>query len=117
MRFFRTVTAVAASLAMWSAVSAAQASFGRLAGTVFDSTGSRAPGRRRHVDQRADRSGADRDGDTEVGAFLFPQVQPGLYTVTMTLAGFAARLHGRRNRRRRRAIADGAAGSGRSARR
>ena len=87
MRFFRTVTAVVVSLAMWSAVVSAQASFGRLAGTVFDSTGAVLPAvavtlTNEQTGQQAATTSSD------VGAFLFPQVQPGSYTVTLSLTGF-----------------------------
>jgi hypothetical protein len=72
------VVAVAAS---------AQASFGRLAGSVFDNSGGVLPGVT--VTLTNDLTGQTQATVTnDAGAFLFPQVQPGLYSVTMALAGF-----------------------------
>ena len=81
------VTAAFANVVLWAAVVAAQASFGRLAGTVFDNTGGVLPGVT--ITLNNELTGQTQTTfTTETGAFLFPQVQPGLYTVTMTLTGF-----------------------------
>ena len=71
----------------WLSTGWAQASFGRLAGTVFDNTGGVLPGVTVTLtnEQTAQIQATT---TTETGAFLFPQVQPGSYTVTMALAGF-----------------------------
>jgi hypothetical protein len=72
---------------LWSALVLAQASFGRLAGTVFDNTGAVLPGVT--VTLTSELTGQTQTtSTTATGAFLFPQVQPGRYTVTMTLTGF-----------------------------
>ena len=66
---------------------AAQASFGRLAGSVFDNSGGVLPG----VTVTLTNDLTDQTQvttTTETGAFLFAQVQPGLYSVRMALAGF-----------------------------
>ena len=87
MRVFQTVVAALANVTLWSALVMAQASFGRLAGTVFDNTGAVLPGVT--VTLTSELTGQTQTTTTtETGAFLFPQVQPGRYTVTMTLAGF-----------------------------
>jgi hypothetical protein len=66
---------------------AAQASFGRLAGSVFDSSGAVLPGVT--VTLKNELTEQTQTTTTiETGAFLFPQVQPGLYSVTLALAGF-----------------------------
>ena len=76
-----------AAVVLWSAAAAAKVSFGRLAGTVFDNSGAVLPGVT--VTLRNDERGQTQTTTTsETGAFVFPQVQPGLYTVTMTLSGF-----------------------------
>lgn len=65
----------------------AQASFGRLAGSVLDDTGGVLPGAT--VTLRNERTGQSQTTvSTESGVFLFPQVQPGLYVVTVGLPGF-----------------------------
>jgi len=68
---------------------AAQGTFGRLAGTVFDADGGVLPGV--VVTLTSEQTGQVQTTVTgDSGAFLFAQVQPGLYTVGMTLAGFRA---------------------------
>jgi hypothetical protein len=80
---------VLAFFTVWAGIAAAQASFGRLAGTVLDDTGAALADVL--VTLRNDQTGQTQDATTaETGAFLFAQVQPGLYTVTMTRAGFRA---------------------------
>jgi hypothetical protein len=87
MHPFKRVIAALASVILWSAVASAQVSFGRLAGTVFDNSGGVLPGVT--VTLSNELTGQTQTTTTtETGAFLFPQVQPGLYTVTMTLTGF-----------------------------
>jgi len=87
MRAFQHVIAAVANVILWSALVSAQASFGRLAGTVFDNSGGVLPGVT--VTLTSELTGQTQTAiTTERGGFLFPQVQPGLYTVTMTLAGF-----------------------------
>src|SRR5258706_6292919 len=87
MRVFQKVVAALASVTLWSVLVMAQASFGRLAGTVFDNSGAVLPGVT--VTLTSELTGQTQTtSTTETGAFLFAQVQPGLYTVTMTLAGF-----------------------------
>jgi hypothetical protein len=72
---------------LWSTGALAQSAFGRLAGTVFDNTGGVVPGV--SVTLQSSLTGQMQTTTTgEAGAFLFPQVQPGVYTVTVTLAGF-----------------------------
>ena len=84
---FTRILAALAYVIAWSAVIAAQGSFGRLAGTVFDNSSAVLPGVT--VTLTGELTGQTQTTTTnETGAFLFPQVQPGLYTVTMTLAGF-----------------------------
>lgn len=81
------ILTVLLTVLVWSATAFAQASFGRLAGTVLDNTGGVLPGvivtlKNELTDQTQTTT------TTETGAFLFPQVQPGLYAVTMGVAGF-----------------------------
>lgn len=84
--FNKSLVAIAL-VVLWSAVALAQVSFGRLAGTVFDNSGAVLPGVT--VTLSNEQRGQTQTTITaETGAFVFPQVQPGLYTVTMTLSGF-----------------------------
>ena len=78
--------AIAAGI-LWSAVASAQVSFGRLAGTVFDNTGAVLPGVTVTLNNE-ERGQTQTTTTSETGAFVFPQVQPGVYTVTMALSGF-----------------------------
>jgi hypothetical protein len=85
--FVMRLLVVIANAAMLSGVVWAQASFGRLAGTVFDGSGAVIPGAA--VTLTNERTGqAATTTTTDPGAFLFPQVQPGSYRVTVSLAGF-----------------------------
>lgn len=68
-------------------VASAQSASGRLAGTVFDHTGAVVPGATVML-ENALTSQTQTTTTGEVGAFVFPQLQPGVYTVTVTLAGF-----------------------------
>ena len=87
MRFFKALPAIVASTLLCSALASAQASFGRLAGTVFDETGGVLPAAT--VTLINELTGQQTETTTtETGAFLFPLVQPGSYTVTVSLAGF-----------------------------
>ena len=86
-RFFRSLTITLTSLLFWTALAAAQNAFGRLAGTVFDASGGVLPGVLITLtSEQTSQTQTATTGDS--GAFLFAQVQPGLYTVTMTLVGF-----------------------------
>jgi hypothetical protein len=68
-------------------LASAQAAFGRLAGAVFDTSGGVLPGVT--VTLKNEQTGQTQvTTTTSEGAFLFPQVQPGQYSVTMALAGF-----------------------------
>ncbi len=65
----------------------AQGAFGRLAGSVFDTSGGVLPGAT--VTLTGELTGQSQNvTTTDAGAFLFPQVQPGLYTVAIMLSGF-----------------------------
>ena len=87
MGFFRNLTVVVASTVLCAAMASAQASFGRLAGTVFDETGGVLPAVT--VTLTSELTGQQAQTTTnESGAFLFPSVQPGSYTVTVSLTGF-----------------------------
>jgi type 1 fimbria pilin len=82
----RTVAALAVVLLICHSAFA-QSSLGRLAGSVFDTSGGVLPGAT--VTLTGELTGQTQTTTTtETGAFLFPQVQPGLYTVTVTLAAF-----------------------------
>src|SRR4029077_6896832 len=83
--FIRAVAAV--GLLFIFSTAFAQGSSGRLAGTVFDNSGGVLPGVVVPLPREQTNKG-QATTPSEAGAFLFPQVQPGLYTVTMTLAGF-----------------------------
>jgi hypothetical protein len=87
MHRLRQVIVVAVTVVLWAAVVSAQASFGRLAGTVFDNSGAVLPGVTVALTNGLTGQ-TQATATTETGAFLFPQVQPGLYTVAMTLTGF-----------------------------
>src|SRR6266850_4199732 len=84
MRLLAIVTAVCLLLA---ADAAAQGSFGRLAGSVFDTSGGALPGAT--VTLTNEQTNQTQTATTsDAGAFLFPQLQPGLYRVSVTLSGF-----------------------------
>ncbi len=77
----------ALALVVFCAVASAQSAFGRLAGTVFDTGGGVLPGVA--VTLTSEQTGQVQTTITgDSGAFIFPQIQPGLYTVTMALSGF-----------------------------
>src|SRR5882672_7589304 len=78
---------VTAAVVLWAGVASAQVSFGRLAGTVFDNSGAVLPGVTVTLSNE-ERGQTQTTTSSDTGAFVFPQVQPGLYTVTMTLNGF-----------------------------
>ena len=86
MRVTTLTTALIVAI-LWSAAASGQTAFGRLAGTVFDDTGGALPGVTVTL-QNAPTGQTQTTATTEAGAFLFPQVQPGVYTVTLVLAGF-----------------------------
>ncbi len=65
----------------------AQASFGRLAGTVFDNSGFALPNA--VVTLTNELTGhVQTTVATDTGAFIFPQIQPGPYTVIISRTGF-----------------------------
>src|SRR5262245_56145858 len=77
-----------AALVLACAVSlSAQGAFGRLTGTVFDSTGAAIPGVTVALTDE-EKGLTDTAVSADTGAFLFPQVQPGRYTVTLSIEGF-----------------------------
>jgi hypothetical protein len=87
MRVFTRVLAALAHVVVVSALALAQSASGRLVGTVLDNTGAVIPGVA--VTVTSDLTGQTQTTTTtETGSFLFPQVQPGVYTVTLELAGF-----------------------------
>ncbi|MBI2185916.1 MAG: TonB-dependent receptor [Acidobacteria bacterium] len=87
MRFIGRAAVVLAMLALGVLAASAQSAFGRLAGTVFDHTDAVVPGVTVTLENA--RTGQTQTTTTgEAGTFLFPQVQPGIYAVTLTLAGF-----------------------------
>ena len=82
---------VAVVWCVWAAVSpavaAAQSAVGRLVGSVFDESGAVLPGA--SVTATDEQTGVAQETTTgDAGGFVFPQLQPGLYTVRTTLAGF-----------------------------
>jgi hypothetical protein len=84
---FAKLLSAAITFVLFTSVAFGQAAFGRLAGTVFDAGGGVLPGV--VVALTSEQTGQAQTTTTgDSGAFLFPQIQPGLYTVTMTLAGF-----------------------------
>ena len=86
-RFLKSTTIPVGLLLLFTVIAAAQSAFGRLAGTVLDASGGVLPGVL--VTLTGQQTGQIQTATTgESGAFLFAQVQPGLYTVTMMLAGF-----------------------------
>ena len=88
MDLVKRVVIVLACVAVWSTtVASAQGASGRLAGTVLDDTGAVLPGVT--VTLTNELTGQSQTTvTTGAGAFLFPQVQPGTYTVSLTLTGF-----------------------------
>jgi hypothetical protein len=76
------------ALASSAAILAAQSVSGSVSGTVVDQTRQVLPGAT--VALRNEQTGDSRATQTnEVGAFVFPAVQPGVYTVRVELSGFA----------------------------
>src|SRR5215831_5998274 len=85
----RILSRLAATLVIILACSAAfaQSAIGRLAGSVFDSSGGVLPGAT--VTLTGELTGQTQTTTTtDTGSFLFPQVQPGIYTVGIMLSGF-----------------------------
>src|SRR4051812_8553289 len=86
IRLFHCVWATALIVLACSAAFA-QSSVGRLAGSVFDTSGGVLPGAT--VTLTGELTGQTQTTTTtDTGAFLFPQVQPGLYMVSIVLSGF-----------------------------
>jgi len=72
---------------MYTAIPFAQSAFGRLAGVAFDTSEAVMPGV--SVTLVSPATGTSLTTvTTDSGTFLFPQVPPGTYTATLTLAGF-----------------------------
>ncbi len=73
--------------ALTASTAAAQSTLGRVVGIVRDASGAVLPGASVVLESRA--TGAKIDSISQAdGAFIFPQVRPGYYTVTVELAGF-----------------------------
>src|SRR5262245_10188231 len=87
MRVLTRLLSAAGLVLLWSSTLAGQSSSGRLAGTVFDNTGGVLPGATVVLSNDLTTQ-MQSVTTTETGSFLFPQVQPGVYTVTVMLAGF-----------------------------
>src|SRR3954468_1026871 len=87
MRFFKHVLVTVAYVAVWSALASAQAAFGRLAGTALDMSGAVLPGVTVTLANQFT-GGSQTTISGDIGTFLFSQVPPGLYAVTLTLVGF-----------------------------
>ncbi|MBI3049853.1 MAG: TonB-dependent receptor [Acidobacteria bacterium] len=87
MRLMTYAAAILTIVVLGSVTVSAQSAFGRLAGTAFDNTDAVVPGVTVAL-QNALTGQTQTTTTSEAGAFLFPQVQPGVYTVTLTLAGF-----------------------------
>ena len=89
---YPTVLAALFSVALLFPVAlSAQGAFGRLNGTVFDNTGGAIPGVTVVLNDEQTRQ-TQTTVTTGTGAFVFPQVQPGRYTVTLTHLRTLARL-------------------------
>ena len=85
-RFALSLFLTAATIVFSMDVAAAQGS-GRLAGTVLDATGAVLPGVT--VGLRNELTGQTQGTiSTDNGAFVFPQLQPGQYALTLSLSGF-----------------------------
>jgi hypothetical protein len=69
---------------------AAQTTLGRVAGTVLDQSGGVLPGATVTL-TNVNTGASTTTVTTETGAFLFPQVPIGTYTVNVQLEGFKAR--------------------------
>jgi isopentenyl-diphosphate delta-isomerase type 1 len=84
---FAQLLCAAIAVILFGTAASAQGTFGRLAGTVFDAGGGVLPGVT--ITLTSEQTGQVQTTVTgDGGAFLFAQLQPGTYTVAMTLTGF-----------------------------
>ena len=66
---------------------AAQTTLGRVVGVVRDGSGAVLPGASVVLESRATGASIDTTSQAD-GAFIFPQVRPGYYTIKVELSGF-----------------------------
>src|ERR1044071_2970590 len=85
---FRRVFAAALLLLMTFVAAGAQESRGSLAGTVTDPNGAALPGAAVEV-RNVDTNVANTATTNDEGAFSFPLLNPGKYTLTVNAQGFA----------------------------
>ena len=88
--FVRAVPAVALAIGLLVGVAdeaVAQGTYGRLAGTVLDTSGAVLPGATVTLTNLGTNQ-VQTDVSSETGAFVFPQLPVGTYKVTIELAGF-----------------------------
>jgi hypothetical protein len=86
-RFGRGVGTALILILVFAAFSFAQTNFGRLAGTVFDTSGGVLPGANVTITNEATNQ-TQTVVTNERGAFLFPQLSVGTYKVAIELQGF-----------------------------
>ena len=86
-KVLRTAAVWLLGLLLFAGAASAQGSSGRLAGTVLDSSGGVLPGATVTL-TNVQTNQSTTAVTTDTGAFLFPQVQPGLYKVVVELQGF-----------------------------
>ncbi len=110
MRFFKALPAIVASTLLCSALASAQASFGRLAGTVFDETGGVLPAATVTLDQRADRAADGDHHDRDGRVSLSPRAARVVHGHGESRRIQDGPIHPGGNQRRRGAVADGSAG-------
>ena len=82
-----TAAACLLGVLLVAAIASAQGSLGRLAGTVLDASGAVLPGATVTLTNVQTNQTA-MAVTTDTGAFVFPQLQPGLYKVAVELQGF-----------------------------
>jgi len=87
VRILRTAAVCLLGLLLVTGAASAQGSSGRLAGTVLDSSGGVLPGATVTLTNVQTNQSATAV-TTDTGAFLFPQLQPGMYKVVVELQGF-----------------------------
>ena len=83
---------VVALVILSSALSASAQGFGAIGGTVLDEAGFVLPGVTVTLSNPGVIGGAQETVSDGRGAYQFPQLVPGTYTVTATLAGFSTRI-------------------------
>ena len=84
---FRAGVACLLGVLFLASIASAQGSLGRLAGTVLDSSGGVLPGATVTLTNVQTNQTAT-TVTTDTGAFVFPQLQPGIYKVVVELQGF-----------------------------